>query len=191
MNVNIVRMAGFFGVAAPILGFTMVALSIRASPWFSWTGNALSDLGVDGFGSVLFNFGLPMTGAVMMMFSVGLFELTEGCSAGRLGSILHLAGAFLLCGIGAFPETAGPIHFYISVAFFVALPLSLTALTVFMVTHGMKGFAVLTAAAAVVAAGVWLLQWSSAAIPEALSFLAVGVWQVVLGLWMMKREEPD
>lgn len=188
MNVKIVRMAGFFGVAAPLVGFTIIDLSIRASPWFSWTGNALSDLGVAGFGSILFNFGLPMTGAVMMMFSVGLFEFTEGCRVGRLGSLLHLAGALLLCGIGAFPETAGPIHTYVSVAFFVAIPLSLTALTVFMVTHGMRLFAVLTAAAAAAAAGVWLLPWSSAALPEALSALAVGIWQVILGLWMMRRE---
>ena len=67
LNVKIMKMAGFFGVVAPVLGFAMIFLAIRASPWFSWTANALSDLGVSGFGSVIFNSGLAMTGALMMI----------------------------------------------------------------------------------------------------------------------------
>jgi len=184
-------MAGFFGVATPFLGFTVVFLAIRASPWFSWTGNALSDLGVSGFGSVIFNSGLPMTGVLMMMFSLGLFELTKGRVVGQLGSVLFLVGAFLLCGIGVFPETAGMIHLYVSVAFFVSLPLSLFALGISMARHDMKKFAILSLAAGSAAAGVWLLRWSSVAIPEALSALAVGVWSSALGLWMLRREESN
>ena len=179
-------MAGFFGAAAPLLGFTMIFLSIRASPWFSWTGNALSDLGVSGFGSVLFNSGLPMTGALMMIFSLGLFQLAKGCWMGRLGSVLFVAGAILLCGIGVFPETAGGIHYHLSVAFFVSLPMSLFALGISMTRRDMKGFGLLSFAAGFVAVGVWLLQWSGAAIPEAISVLSVGGWSSVLGLWMLK-----
>ena len=186
MNVKIMRIAGFFGIAAPLMGFTMIILAINASPWFSWTGNALSDLGVSGLGSAIFNSGLPMTGAMLMIFSLGLFELTEGCWVGRVGSVLFVAGALLLCGIGAFPETAGRVHYYISVAFFVSLPLSLFVLGAFMVGHGMRGFGVLSFTAGAFAAGVWSLQWSSVAIPEALSSLAVGVWSSSLGLWMMR-----
>ena len=191
LNVKIMKMAGFFGVVAPVLGFTMIFLTIRASPWFNWTANALSDLGVSGFGSVIFNSGLAMTGALMMMFSLGFFELTKGSWVGQLGSALFLAGAFILCGIGAFPETAGRIHYYLSVAFFVSLPLSLFALGTFMTRHDMKRLGLLSFTAGGFAAGVWLLQWSSAAVPEAFSALAVGVWFSLLGLWMMKREGSD
>lgn len=185
MNVRILRMAGFSGVAAPLLGFTMIFLSIRASPWFSWTGNALSDLGVSGFGSVLFNSGLPMTGALMMIFSLGLFQLAKSCWMGRLGSVLFVASALLLCGIGVFPETTGRIHYYLSVAFFVSLPLALFALGITMTRHDMKEFGLLSFAAGF-AVGVWLLQWSSAAIPEAISALSAGGWSSALGLWMLK-----
>lgn len=188
LNVKIVRMAGFFGVAAPILGFAVIFLAIWASPWFSWTGNALSDLGVEGFGSVIFNSGLPMTGALLMMFSLGLFEVTRGCWAGRLGSALFLASALLLCAIGVFPETAGRIHYYVSVAFFVSLPLSMFALGAFMVRHNMRGLGILSFAAGAAAAGVWTLGWSAVAIPEALSALAAGVWSAALGLWMTRKE---
>ncbi|MFQ6052686.1 MAG: DUF998 domain-containing protein [Candidatus Bathyarchaeia archaeon] len=191
MNVKVLRMAGFFGVAAPLLGFTMIFLAIRASPWFSWTGNALSDLGVEGFGAVIFNSGLLMTGALMMMFSLGLYELTRSSRVGRLGFGLFLAGSFLLCGIGSFPETAGRIHRYVSVAFFVSLPLALFALGTFLARRRMKRSGLLSFAAASSAAGVWLIPWSAVAIPEALSALAVGVWSSALGLWMMKGEKPD
>jgi len=74
MNVRILRLCGFFGMLTPVVGFIMVFLAISQAPWFSWTLNALSDLGVDGFEAVLFNSGLPLTGAVMMMFSAGQFN---------------------------------------------------------------------------------------------------------------------
>ncbi|MFQ6054042.1 MAG: DUF998 domain-containing protein [Candidatus Bathyarchaeia archaeon] len=188
MNVKIVRVAGFFGVAAPILGFAIVFLAIWVSPWFSWTGNALSDLGVEGFGSVVFNSGLPMTGALLTVFSLGLFELTRGCWAGRLGSALFLAAALLLSAIGVFPETAGRIHYHVSVAFFVSLPRSVFALGASMIRRGVKGLGILSFAAGAAAAGVWTLGWSAVAIPEALSALAVGVWSAAMGLWMIGQE---
>ena len=50
----------------------------------------------------------------------------------------------------------------------------------------MKEFGLLSFAAGFVAVGVWLLQWSSAAIPEAISVLSAGGWSSALGLWMLK-----
>jgi len=42
VNVRLVRLFGYFGILAPIVGFSMIFLAIATAPWFSWTGNALS-----------------------------------------------------------------------------------------------------------------------------------------------------
>jgi len=187
LNFKVVRLAGFLGVAAPILNFALIFLAIRASPWFSWTGNALSDLGVSGIGSFIFNSGLVVTGVLMFVFSLGLLEVAGGSGVGRLGSVLFLAAALFLCAIGVFPETAGRIHYYVSVAFFVILPVALFALGVSMARRHMKGFGLLSFAAGSAAAGVWLFPWGAVAVPEALSALAVGVWSSALGVWMVRE----
>lgn len=190
MNVKLVRVFGFFGVAAPVVSFTMILLAIRTAPWFSWTGNALSDLGVRGFTAVVFNFGLVMTAAVMMAFSLGIYELTRGDTVGQVGFALTLASALFLIGIGAFPETAGRVHFYFSVAFFVSLPLFLLTLAIYMIRNGMRSLGLFTAGAGAAAALVWGPRWIAVAIPEALSALSVGIWSAAFGLWMMRIKEP-
>lgn len=186
LKIKILRSAGFSGVAAPLLGFTMILLSIRSSPWFSWTKNALSDLGVSGPGSLIFNYGLVLTGVLAIVFSLGLYELAESCLAGRLGFLLFIAGNVFLSGIGIFPETSGRIHYYVSVAFFVSIPLSMLALGISIKRRGMKKFGRFSLASGSVAAVVWLPRWSSAAIPEALSAVAMGLWSSVFGLWMLR-----
>lgn len=191
MNAQLVRLFGYFGVLAPVVGFVMIFLAIGTAPWFSWTGNALSDLGVEGLTAVLFNSGLAMTAAVMMAFSLGLYELTRGSRVGTLSFLLMLAASGWLLGIGRFPETAGRIHYYFSVAFFVTLPLALAAFTVHTRRAGPRWLANLTAACGLAAAVVWAPDWSAVAIPEALSALAVGVWSSATGLWMTRAVSQE
>ena len=191
MNVKLVRLLGFFGVITPVVGFTMIFIAIRTAPWFSWTGNALSDLGVEGFTAAIFNAGLAMTGAVMMVFSLSIHEFTKGDLIGQAGFGLLLAASFLLIGIGVFPETAGPIHYYVSVAFFVAVPLSLLVLSIYFLRNSMRNIGIFTAAVGSLAALVWIPRWRAVAIPETLSSLAVGLWLAIIGIWMTRIEEED
>jgi len=188
LNVKILRLAGFFGVTAPLLGFFMVLTAISLSPWFSWYSNALSDLGVGDFGSVIFNSGLAMTGSLMMMFSIGPYELFRESMIGKMGAFLFLASALFLIGIGIFNETFGSIHFYVSLGFFVSLILSLLILGVSFSIKRMMGFSILSLLAGVAGAVVWLLPWDGAAIPEAVSTLAAGVWSSILGAWMLRSK---
>ncbi len=189
MNLKILQLAGFFGIVAPLFGFMMVGMSIWLSPWFNWSVNALSDLGAQGFGSVVFNSGLAMTAALIMMFSAGLFEMTKGDIIGQLGSVLHLLSCFLLVGIGIANETIEPWHIYVSVGFFVILPLAVTVIGFFCYKKRMRFYTLLSWGTAVLAAVIWLLHWQSPAIPEALSVTYIAVWEVILGYWMYTRIE--
>ena len=188
MNNRILRLAGLFGILTPPIGFGLVALSISLAPWFSWANNALSDLGAKGFESVIFNSGLPMTGAVMMMFSTGLFEMSKKNLIGTIGSVLYLLASFFLIGIGVANINIRPWHFYVSVAFFVTLPICLIVLGIFHFLNNMKMYATIAWFMAFLAAVIWAFPWKGVAIPEALSAAFVSVWQVSLAIWMYNRE---
>jgi hypothetical membrane protein len=94
----------------------------------------------------------------------------------------------MLCAIGIFPETAGDIHFYVSVAFFVLLPMSLFLNGVAMMQESSeRKTGLFTITAGIVAATVWMLQWSAVAIPEIIAALAAFVWSIVLGIRMFMQ----
>jgi hypothetical membrane protein len=190
MNLKVLRLAGFFGIVMPLFGLLIIGMSIWLSPWFSWTGNALSDLGgAEGFEAIVFNSGLAMTAALMMMFSTGLFEMTKRDLIGQIGSGVHLLSALLLLAIGLVNINIEPWHNYVSVGFFIALPLSALIIGYFCFRKKMKFYTLLAWGTAVLAAVIWLLPWSAMAIPEALSVSYLGVWQLILAYWMYTRKE--
>ena len=190
MNLKVLRLAGFFGIFAPLFGLLIIAMSIWLAPWFSWTGNALSDLGgVEGFEAIVFNSGLAMTAALMMMFSTGLFEMTKGDLIGQIGSGFHLLTSLLLLAIGLVNITIEPWHLYVSVGFFVAFPLSAVIIGFFCFRKKMKFYTLLAWGTAILAAIIWFLPWGAMAIPEALSVIYLGVWQLILAYWMYTRKE--
>lgn len=162
---KVVRLAGFCGLTAPVIVFTLVATSIFYSPWFSWTANALSDLGVHGFAAISFNSGLIIGGILVLM-----------------------SAAAALCAIGLFPETAGEIHFYVSAAFFTLFPISLFLIGAATIGHRpVRTLGLLAVLAGLTAALVWALPWTSAAIPEALSSIALSVWSMASGAKLLEE----
>jgi hypothetical membrane protein len=59
------------GILAPIFAFTCIFIAIASYPQFSWTNNALSDLGViSGITGLLFNFGLYACGLLALVFAL-------------------------------------------------------------------------------------------------------------------------
>ena len=190
MNLKVLRLAGLFGIIAPIFGLLIIVSSIWFSPWFSWTGNALSDLGgTEGFEAILFNSGLAMVGALLMMFSTGLFEMTKEDMIGQVGTTMFLIASILLIAVGVINITIEPWHGYVSLGLFVALPLSVAIIGVFFFRKKMRFYSLLSLGSAVLAAGIWFLPWAAVAIPEALSVVYIGVWAILLGHWMYTRYE--
>jgi len=182
------KIAGICGVLAPIIGLTLILLAIYYSPWFSWTENALSDLGVQGTAAILFNSSLVVGGVLTIIFAIGLREILLNRTLGRIGTLIFILDGTMLCAIGIFPETAGDIHFYVSVAFFVLLPVSLFLNGVAMMQESSeRKTGLFTITAGIVAATVWMLQWSAVAIPEIIAALAAFVWSIVLGIRMFMQ----
>ncbi len=191
-NVNWLKISGVCGTIAPIVAFTFILLAILNFPQFSWTGNALSDLGVqEGVTAILFNSGLVIGGILALVFASGLFVLQK-TMLGRIGVFIFVLAALAFMAIGVFSENAEPTHYYVSVTFFVLFPISMLVIgAAFLLTAKLKmGF--FTFLAAIVAALIWTIQWtigfgSNVAIPEALSALSALMWLMVLGFKMLRE----
>ncbi|MCL5319189.1 MAG: DUF998 domain-containing protein [Thaumarchaeota archaeon] len=177
-----VRAAGWIGVLSPLVVSALVLSAILVSPWFSWTENALSDLGVSGLGAFLFNAALITGGAMLIIFAAGLWSILRGRLA-RVGVMLLLLDGAALSAIGVFPETTGGIHLYVSITFFTLLILSLLvlglsyALEMHNIATGLLGISL-----SLFSTLVWLFHWHGVAIPEAATYLAGAVWWITLSV---------
>lgn len=183
------KISGVIGVLTPIIAFTFILLAIAHSPQFSWTKNALSDLGVQkGTTAVLFNNGLIISGILVIFFATGLFKFFQENLVGKVGAFVFLLDAFALTAIGIFPENVKPLHFYASVAFFMLHPVSMLFISIALLRASKVKLGFFTFMTAVIAAFVWALPfWEGVAIPETLSALSVSIWFIVLGFEMFRK----
>jgi hypothetical membrane protein len=192
-NVVYQRLGASAGIVAPIIGFICILSAIASYPQFSWTNNALSDLGiVSGITGVLFNFGLLASGFLAFNFAAfGLFTYLGKSWVGKIGAAVFAAASIALICIGIFNENFSPTHYLVSVAFFVLAPISLFIITFAFWLKRQRGMVAFTVAVGVAAALPWILEFTfnyvpNVAIPEAVSGLAVSAWVIVLGKKMLK-----
>ncbi|NWF96339.1 MAG: DUF998 domain-containing protein [Candidatus Thorarchaeota archaeon] len=117
----------YLGIIGPLVALTCIGIAILLSPWFTWTGNALSDLGRYGNGlpaAVVFNAGLVTTALLMLVYVY--FLILDGKDKWtKLGFVPLVVALVFLALIGVFSEDFGVIHFYVSVGFFASFPWSM------------------------------------------------------------------
>ena len=115
LRISLLSMA--FAVA-----YSSIAVSIMLSPWFSWSRNALSDLGhcVKSDVAAIFNFGLVTSGLMLALYSA-IYLRKET----KLTWIVFFFTGFMLQLIGVYDEAYGKIHLIVSVLFFILFDLSL------------------------------------------------------------------
>jgi hypothetical membrane protein len=186
-------MTGTCGFLAPVLAVAFIFSAVASHPQFSWVDNALSDLGVvSGVTAVLFNFGLIIGGVLCFVFATGLFVFFGERALGRIGACVLVLASLALVAIGVFPESVRFVHYFVSVAFFVLLPLSMLFIVGAFWLKGQVRMAVFTFLVAVIAVAPWVLLFmvryvSGVAIPEFVSGLAGAVWAVVLSGNMLRQ----
>jgi hypothetical membrane protein len=192
-----IEVSGMCGILAPIVAFVCILSAIAFYPQFSWTNDALSDLGiVSGATAILFNSGLMISGFLISLFGIGLPVVLGNKLLGKISRSFFILGAVALLAIGVFPESAEPIHYYASVAFFVLLSISMLLISATFLLAARRKIGSFTFLAAVVAAAVWIAQFSvrfvpGPAIPETISALSGSAWSVVVGFNMLKEASPS
>ncbi len=175
-----VRASGWIGVLNPLIVSTLVLSAISISPWFSWTENALSDLGVSGSAAPLFNTALIVGGTLLIIFAIGLWKILQGRLT-QIGILLLLLDGTALSAIGIFPETAGQIHFYVSLAFFMLLTLSILFLGlahILEIHNTILG--ILGVLLSLLSISIWFFPWQGIAIPEAAAYLSGATWWIMI-----------
>ena len=187
------RISGICGFLAPVFAFALIFSAIASYSQFSWVDNALSDLGVvAGVTAVLFNSGLLIGGALCFIFATGLSVFLKERTVGRIGAFVLVLTSLALFAIGVFPENVRPAHYFVSVMFFVLLPISMLIIAgTFWLTRQVR-MAVFTLLVAVAAAAPWVLYFSihyvsGVAVPEAVSAFAGSVWAVAMSGKMLRQ----
>jgi hypothetical membrane protein len=187
------KISSVCGVLALIIAFVFILSAIASYSQFSWLDNALSDLGVvEGVTAVLFNLGLILSGVLTLIFGLGLFTLLRNKVLGFAGTLILAVDALALALIGIFPESAKPMHYYASVAFFVLFPMSMLLICAEFLSSSRTKMGLFTFVTAAFAAIVWTVQFTvrpvpGVAIPETLSALAALAWIAVLGFEMFRE----
>ncbi|MCL5949711.1 MAG: DUF998 domain-containing protein [Candidatus Bathyarchaeota archaeon] len=188
------RVGAIAGVLSPITAIIFISLAIASYPAFSWTNNALSDLGVvEGITSTLFTVGICGAGVFGILFAVlGLYGFAKKSLLGKIGSGFFAAATIALVLIGVFNESFRPTHYLVSVAFFVLAPIAGLIWTGAFWRGGKRRLAVFTVGIALFAAAVWILEFTihyvpEVAIPEAVSAAAISAWVIVLSAKILKK----
>ena len=65
------KLSGLCGIIGPTAAILMIFLAVSRAPWFSWTDNALSDLGVSEV-AYLFNSAVIFAGVLNFFFALGV-----------------------------------------------------------------------------------------------------------------------
>lgn len=189
------RIGGAAGIATPIIAFSCITTAIVTYPPFSWTNNALSDLGVvPGITGPIFNSGLCISGVLALIFAtLGLFNYFQSLT-GKAGSAVFAGATIALIAIGVFNENFSPTHYWVSVAFFVLAPIALFILTCSFALERKWSLAAFSVLIGLVAALPWVLQLTinyvpRVAIPEMISAVAVSAWAIVLSIKLLKKSK--
>lgn len=185
------RIAPWTAVVATVVAFGAILTTTTVAPWFSWTGNALSDLGHhDRATAGIFNGGLIVAGVVGAVFPVWLV-FDRDSVVRRLGAAVVAATLVDLALIGVFP-TPHDLHGTVSVLFFVGVTLGLVVWGFGDITADSRRRGGAIAAGGAFHAALWVVWFSSlvpyegVAIPEFLGAVALAGTSLAVA-----REYPE
>jgi len=181
------RISGVCGIASQLVGLTIILVVASISPWFSWTENDLSILGVEGSTTSLFNSGLIATGLLSLVFAMGLGKSLVTNLVGYFGLASLSLGSISLAVVGLFPRSIDLPHDSASIAFFVFIALALLLIGIAAIIASHRRWGVLSFVSAAVTLAFLLVPWpwTGGAIEQLLSCLPWALWTVLLGFRLL------
>ncbi|AMQ18111.1 DUF998 domain-containing protein [Thermococcus peptonophilus] len=177
---NMTRLGGYIALALPFIFTVGLSIVIHHNPWFSFTDNALSDMGS------LKNPARWWFNGFLMVYA--LITLIPAIAAFRNGlSYLMPAAAVFLFLVGVFPEEKA-LHAPSAVLFYI---LALTDIAIIGIKLGRSGvkFGYLWSILAVATffAMLYLTRvFKGLAIPELVGATTIMAWFVYIGLLLLK-----
>jgi len=117
----LLRLTGACGILGSVLPLVMVLSATFLSSWFSWSTNALSELGV-GEQATLFNSAVLIGGAMNLLFAVGLRQYLNNERRILAGIGLIMASSIFLALVGVFTIDHLILHGIAAFGYFVLTP---------------------------------------------------------------------
>lgn len=186
---------GLLGLIAPLIALVCIAIAISLAPFWTWDGNALSDLGHwfrtdigpnPSIRAFVFCFGLVTTGVLMFYFTVWFFRKLNDTIT-KIGLLPFFSAIIFLILIGVIAENFEG-HYEVSVGFFFSFPWAMwiVGLGLFRYKH-LWWFAMISMILPFFCIYMWtgwygglFPFWTGNAIPEILTAMTAIAW-----LWIM------
>lgn len=194
-NTDRKSMVGLFG---PLVAVAAILTAIALSPWFTWEGNALSDLGRYANGlpaAIVFDAGLVLTGVMMLLFTIWFIQKVSDVFT-KIGLVPYVVATIFLTLIGVFSEDFGHIHFIVSVGFFASFPFAMWMVGIgFLRYSHLRWFSVVSIILPFFSLYVWVGYYgglfpflTGVAIPEFTTALTAIAWVWILLLLEHKNK---
>ena len=175
-----IKTATIIGGIAPVLSLGGILILTALSPWFNWTNNAISDLGNSTLG-LAFNVTLILGGLCYLYFVLTIFRDLSPTKFIIPGLVLIGISAGMSIGIGIFPSgTYSSIHYLFAVGFFITGGLATIIEGIgWWINHRNHAFCGYSFLLVLIGLATWVLSpFPGIAIPELISSLLYGIWQL-------------
>lgn len=180
MNVNMTRLGGYIALALPLIFIVGLSIVIGQNPWFSFTENALSDMGS------LKNPARWWFNGFLMVYA--LITLVPAIAAFRNGlSYLMPVAAIFLFLVGVFPEEKA-LHAPSAILFYLLALTDMAIIGIKLRRSGVKfGYMWSILAVLTFLAMLYLTRvFKGLAIPELVGAATILTWFVYIGLLLLK-----
>ncbi len=168
-----------------IIGFIATYVGIflsvyLSSSWFSWTENALSDIGVND-AAIIFNSSMFIGGISSGIFAIAYIMRQERKLPIVAGYVILLQSIFLFC-IGLFVEGTRfygiNLHVLVAMLFFLLIPISMLIVLLDWVRNSaIRKYAIVPLVLSFVTPLLIIYRpWHGVAIPEILSSGTFAIW---------------
>lgn len=174
------------GIIGPVVALILTFADTVISPWFVWTQNALSDLGVHPY-SYLFNYSLIFEGVMNFFLALGLMTFYK---LRKYIVVALMISGISLALVGIFVETYHPYHLMFALIYFLLFPISIIMFGLqtgkrfrsqAVMGYGLAGASLITIVLGIMIdfgliSGVNI----GLAIPEMVEAVLLGIWSIAI-----------
>lgn len=182
------KLSGLCGILGPTTALLMIFIAVSRAQWFSWTDNALSDLGVSEV-AFLFNSAVIFAGVLNFFFALGVNRTYGQDRLSNIGSIILVLGGSSLGLVGVFTEDSPVIHSLVAMGYFLLFPVALILLG-YSLRINDRNFGLFTILSGVLAfGGIFGLAgfYRGLAIPEIVEAVILALWTASMGYKLMTK----